>query len=407
MSTTYGIDPVTGKFTRKPATAILADMAAYQRANIDPTLKATNPASKVGILNASVVAELDAAWAELETIATKGFDPEIAEGRLLETLSKLTDTLRRAASSGTVPLSCTLTTGTTLLAGVHFAAITGKPDIRFTPVEDYEAPLDGAHDVLFQCERTGVVEAVAGSITTIATPVVGWTAVAQLEDVTPGHEIDDDPTLRERRRVELRRNGSSTLGAIRANVLASDKRIEDVLVRENDKDYVDPVTAMPPHSVSVIVDDGPTAPVPNDLIAQAVADSRAGGVTLIGNTSGNAIVDDAGTIKAVPFSRAVGRDVYVAVTVQKLSKGYPGDAAVAVAIAEAMNAAFGVGEGVPFSVVFSAPFTLQAEGVIAGIKKVVSVGLDFVPGPVATADLPIGALERARFDSTRVVVTSS
>lgn len=404
MTITYGIDPVTGVFTRKPAAKILSDIAAYQRANIDPTLKSDSSDSIVGKLNASMVAELDAMWQELET-SYNGFDPDAAESRLLEMLCNLTSTDRRGASAGTVPLTVTLAKGTTLVAGTHFSAVTGHADVRFTPVVDFTATADGAvTGVLFQCEQTGPIEAVAGSIAVIATPVVGWSAVSQPEDVTPGRVVDDDPTLRARRVIELGRFGASTVRAIRANVLAADNRIEDVLVRENARDSFDFVQVMPPHSVGAIVDDGPTAPVPNDVIAQVLYDSVAGGINTVGNTSGTAVVDEDGNTEEMRFSRAVGRDVYLAFTLSQLPKGYPGDDAVKQAIADYLTGTHRLADGVASSQVFASPFALQAAGIIGGIKEVVSFALDFTALPVATADLPIGALERARFDTSRITI---
>jgi hypothetical protein len=127
----------------------------------------------------------------------------------------------------------------------------------------------------------------------------------------------------------------------------------------------------------------------------------------VGNASGAAVVDDAGTTKVVAFSRPIERAVYLAITLQKLPLGYPGDAAMKQLVADECNALFGVGDSVIWSEIYALPFMLQFNGLAAGIKKMASLGLDFVTSPVATADLAIAPLEVARFDTSRITIVSA
>ncbi len=402
MTTTFGVTP-TG-FVRKPLLQILSDVAAYQRANIDPNLKATSSDSAVGNINGALAREMSLLWEQLE-ICYNGYDPEAAEAHLLEMLAKLTGTARRAASRSTVTLSCNLNIGTVLLAGTHFAAILGQANVRWSPLANYTATATATVPITFQAENTGPIEAVATTISVIATPVVGWNSVTNTQDASPGRNIDDDPTLRLRRAQELAATGSATVRAIRAALLACSPQVLSVLVLENDTDLVS--GGLPPHSVEGIVYDGAIPVVPDTLIAQTLWDKKGGGITAFGTSSALAVINDAGTTKPVAFSRPTVVPVYLAMTLQKLSTGYPGDAVMKQLIADQCNVFFGVGQNVIWSEIYSLPFMLQFNGLAAGIKKIVSLGLDIVASPVATADLVMTNIQIPRFDTSRINITST
>lgn len=390
----YGVTPQG--FVRKPLSAILSEIEYDQRANISPEFVA----GVVSALNEIVAKQIDEGWAQLELIYSGG-DPDTAEDRQLDMVAKLTMTLRRGATKSRVTLRCNLAKDTTLEAGTHFAAIAGKADVRWTPAADFTAPNGGLFDVAFVSENTGPIEGPTGLISIIATPVVGWNAVTNQGDAELGHDIDSNVTLRARREADLATAGTATVAAIRSDL--SDPvqfpRIEDVMVFENDTDEGD-ADGRPPHSVECVIYDGVDGLTDNDAIAQAIYDAKASGVTAHGTTFGLAVVDEIGTKKVIHFSRTTRRAIYVALTITRQAD-YIGDEAVKEYVATACNARFREGDEVVQSVVQSLPLAL------AGVVDVATATIGFSASPTHEENLAIGVREIARFDTVRIIVSSS
>jgi len=385
----------------KTVETILSELAARQKADIDATLN-TAADSPVGQLNGIFAAQLREAW-EVLAVAYNGFNPDAAEGFLLEKLSALTGTVKRAATKSTVVLDCDLDLGTTLLAGTHYANVTGEPDNRWTPEADYTSGVAGAQDVDFEAENAGAVHANAGTITTITTPVVGWNSVTNALDATVGREADEDPDLRQRREEELRASGSATVDAIRADLLQYEvdgvQHIEQASVFENVTDVVD-ANGLPPRSLECVVFDGAPPALTNNQIAQAIWDTKSAGILAFGQESGIA-EDSLGNFHTIGFSRPTERDVWVEIFVSiDISSGYAGATALKAALVALNETELLVGRDV-----FAARLEAVAMG-FAGVFNMTSpVQLGFSAFPVGTADLVIGIRELARLDTSRIVVT--
>jgi uncharacterized phage protein gp47/JayE len=389
--TTYGATP-TG-FLRKPVRAILADIEAVQRAEISPNLDLSS-SSMLGQVNGIVANEIGIAWEQLD-VCYHAFDPDAAQDFLLTSLGKLTGTERRAASHSLVTLHCELDAGTTLEAGVHYAAVDGDAESLWTPVADYTADTDNTHEVQFRAVDAGPIPGQVGTITVIHTAVVGWHSVTNTEEAQLGRTIDSDTTLRTRREAQLTATGSATIDAIRSDVLEVEG-VESVDVFENDSDET--VDGLPPHSIEVLVFDGETSTADSDAIAQAIWNTRAAGVQTVGSVSGTAY-DARGAARTMNFSRPDVKDVYISITLET-TVGYPGDAAVAEYIAAQARALHGVGDDVRVRRVDSLVFGLT------GIVDVAAFTLGFSASPVGTANLTIEPREIASFDASRIVVTS-
>lgn len=377
---------------------ILDELSTQQKAEIDAALN-TAPDEPIGQLNGIFAAQLREAW-EVLAVAYNGFNPDAAEGFLLEKLSALTGTLREGATKSTVTTTCDLDAATTLLAGTHFAHVVGEPDNRWTPQADYTAAGAGAQTVDFEAENAGAVIANAGTLTVIATPVTGWNSVTNPTDATVGKEIDTDAELRERREEELRATGSATLDAIRADVIAD----EDVLqcsVFENTSNVVD-AQGLPPKSIEVVVFDGTPPVLTNDEIAQLIFDTKAAGIEAFGIESGTA-TDSLGAFHTIKFSRPTEREVWVEMFVSvNISTGYAGAAALEAAL-----------------VALNESDLLQGRDVIAARLGEVAMSFDgifdlysppqlgFSPGPVGTTNLSIDNREIARLDTGRITINES
>src|SRR5690606_3960678 len=190
---TFGMTP--DGFVPMTETDILARIEADQRSEISDTLDASDE-SLLGQLNRIYARKCAEAWHALDIVANSS-DPQRATDALLTALAKLTGTVREGATFSTVVLSCALAAGTTLESGTHFAEVAGDPENRWTPVEDFTAPIDSTYQIAFRAENPGPVTAGAGTITVIATPVVGWSdPVTNPLPASPGKTADDDTALR-------------------------------------------------------------------------------------------------------------------------------------------------------------------------------------------------------------------
>lgn len=385
----------------KTVEAIVDELSAAQKSTIDPTLN-TEADSPLGNINGIFASQLREGW-ELLEVGYHGFDPDAAEGFLLEKVSAISGTRREPAAKSTVICECDIDGGTTLVAGSSFASVTGQPDNRWTPVEDFTAPGDGVHDVLFESEEAGPLVANSGTLEVIATPVIGWNSVTNPLDADVGHDPDSDPELRLRRERELRATGTGTPDAIRADLLAFEAEdgsnpILQATVFENVNDVPD-AFGLPPHSIEVVLaHDGSLS---NSEIAQLIWAAKPGGIKTVGTSSGTA-VDSQGTSHTVRFSLPTDRNVWLTfdVTIDENS-GYAGAQALKDAVLAKGLQKLLVGRDV-----IAMDYRAVAQG-MAGVIDVTSLKLGFAAAPAGTANLTIGVRERAVLDGSRIVVNET
>lgn len=376
---------------------ILEELSAQQKSEIDATLN-TAPDEPIGQLNGIFAAQLREVWEAL-AVAYNGFNPDAAEGFLLEKLSALTGTLREGATKSTVSLNVDLDIGATLTAGTSFANVVGAPDNRWTPVEDFTSPANGVHAVDFEAENAGAVTANAATITVISTPVVGWNSVTNPLDAVPGKEIDTDAELRQRREEELRATGSATLDAIRADVVA-DLLVEQCTVFENTSDLVD-ASGLPPKSIEVVVFDGSPPALTDDEIAQLIFDTKPAGIATYGTASGTA-TDSLGTLHTVYFSRPTEIEIWLDVTLDiDSTSGYAGSAAAKAVIVELNESTLLVGRDMLPNAVVEAVM-----GMAGVFNCLVKTGLAF-PATAPYGVISISPRELGRFDTSRITIVEN
>jgi len=381
----------------KTVEEILSELAARQKAEIDPNLN-TAADEPMGQVNGIFAAQMREGWEALQ-VAYHGYDPDAAEGFLLEALSALTGTVRRLATKGTVTLDCDLDMGTSLVAGTNYANVLGDPDNRWTPYVDYTATVAGPQSVLFEAEEAGEVAANAGTITVISTPVVGWNSVTNPLDATVGREEDSDTTLKERREEELRASGTATVDAMRADLLQNGD-IEQAQVFENVTDSIDS-NGLPPKSIEVVVYDGSPPALTDDEIAQEIWDTKGAGVRTIGTDSGTA-TDSLGNQHTIYFSRPIEKQIWLELDLDiNILTGYAGEDAVKSAIVARGLVKLLVGSDVIVNDYLSV--AQQFDGVI----DVTAIRAGFAVSPVGTVNLSIGVRELAVLDTSRIAITEN
>jgi uncharacterized phage protein gp47/JayE len=254
-------------------------------------------------------------------------------------------------------------------------------------------------DVTAAANVTGPVQAPAGTLTVIETPIFGIDSALNLLDADLGQSQETDGDLKLRRLASLQRSGASTIPGILAGLLAIDG-VDTVFVFENTTDIVDG-EGRPPRSYEAYIQGGEVAD-----IVPVLWGTKPAGIQMIGNQS-ETFTDEQGFSQTVKFSRPVEREVWLIVEVETntdpLERGgvYPtnGDQLVRDAVL-AYGVQHEIGEDVVLSRFYS---SINAIPGVVGI----SIKAGFAENPAGTVNLDIDVAELAVFDSTRITVTSA
>ncbi len=423
------------------------DLEAAFKASFGESID-VSPQSNFGQL-IGIMAERYADLWSLGNAVYNASTPDSASGAALIQLAGLTGTVQRAASKSTVTITATGTPTTSLTSGrgasvtstgiqfvttetktitvltswVHdtvytagnrrtnsskcylcitggTAASSGGPTTTAADITDgtvhwkYLGSGTGAIDIAAEAVLTGPLVAAAGTLAVIDTAVSGWTSVTNLLDATLGTDLESDSSLRLRREAEIRSIGTSSVEALRADLLRVDG-VQTATVFENVTDTTDG-NSLPPHSVECLVLGGVDADV-----AAAVFEKAAGiqtyGTTTVTHTDSQGIDHD------VSFSRPTEKNIYVRIDLTYDATKYPtdGDAQVKQAVVDFGDAQL-AGKNVVSASVGAQAFKIP--GVID--TPIVYVKKDSGPATSA-ATVAISLREIAVFDTSRITVNSS
>lgn len=375
---------------------ILEDTTTKILANVDAglDLSADQPIGQVIAIIAEKMAEI---W-EFQSTIYNAMNPDAAEDQLLDNVSAITGTRRRSASYSSVVATVNLNgAGTTLPAGT-VASVAGQPTNRWimtAPVTN-SGVSSANFSSTWRSEQPGPFVANATTLTVRETPVIGWNSISNPTDAKLGIPEDTDSVLRIERENELSAAGSGTADGIRADVL----QVPGVLqcfVYENDSNVTD-INGVPAHSFRVVVWDGPSLSASDTDIAQAIWNSKGGGIGTYGATTANA-ADSQGNIRAVNFDRAVQIPIYMrfyttpssidAGTIQAVK-----DAAVAYALAN---------QNLGTAVIALAyrSVALESSNVL---QDVPTLELGLAPSPSGQSNIAISGLQIATLDTSHILV---
>lgn len=243
-----------------------------------------------------------------------------------------------------------------------------------------------------EAQAAGVVPAYANSLTVIETPVAGWDTFNNPLDITPGKDIETDAEFRLRRLQTLSTAGAATLDAIRSRVLGIDE-VSACQAYHNITMVVDG-EGRPPKSIQVVVVDGD-----DQEIADTIWDVAPAGIELFGTTTKN-VTDSQGFLHPVKFSRPTQVPIYMVLTLTKDSS-FPigGDAAVKAAVVAYGEENFGIGADVITTRFFCPINTVQ------GITDI-TIDIGVAPAPVGDANIVIGDIQIAQFDTAFISVVT-
>lgn len=290
-------------FSAPSLAEIKAEIEAELRSNVSPTLD-LSASSPLGQMVAIQARQIRKVW-EAQVALYGAMNPDGATGVTLDHLSALTGVTRKAATKSRVSATVNVDPGT-YLAGTLVANVVGRPVDRFTNLTDVvnSGGSPANVQVTFEAETAGPVAAVAGTLTEISGPVSGWNSVINAGAATLGTNTETDAELRVRRADLLQSQGSTTVDAIRDDIVNNVSGVLQASVVENVTDSVDSEGLLP-HSIEAIVY-GPVAPtVAEDLeLATQIFLSKPAGIATNGTTT--VVVEDSqGNDHDISFTRPV------------------------------------------------------------------------------------------------------
>jgi len=300
-------------FNRKRLDRILEDLNSEVK-SIFGTNFNVSPESPDGQIN-GVISESNANLWEIAEESYNAFNPSAVTGVTQDNLYQLNGLIRLKASSSFALLTLSGTQSTIIPEGSLIS--TSDTNVQFSTQSEVVIPSGGSVTVIANAVDTGVISAVAGTLTNIDTPISGWDSVTNVSDAVEGTEEETDVQFRARRARSVARDAQALVDAIFAEV-RSVPGVTQTTVLENDTNINPDANGLPDHSIHVIVVGGE-----DEDIANAIFVKKTLGVTSFGTTS-VPVNDDQGIVHNVSFSRPDEIDIYVEVNLTTFSN-YPSD----------------------------------------------------------------------------------
>ena len=200
-----------------------------------------------------------------------------ATGRALDVAGSRYGYYRKAGVATVVVATVSGSQGTIIPSGSK--ASDGSHE--YTLLNTTTIPAGGSTTAQFQCTEPGTIYCPAGTLTEIATPVVGWDTITNVNDGVAGYATETDSAFRQRIVANmLQKRGRSTLGALVDNMAALPNVIS-VVGRENPTDNTVTIDSveMEPHSIYVCILGGDS-----ESIAKVMAEQKTMGAATVGNT---------------------------------------------------------------------------------------------------------------------------
>lgn len=356
-----------------------------------PTGPETPEGQIIGVV-ATQISELD----ELAQALYDTRDPDNATGGPLDNIG---------AYSGAVRKDGTYSTAVGTLGGTPYTFIAAGKRCRVPDgplfALDVEATIGagGTVDAAVTCTEEGPNEAAAGSITEIVDAVSGWNTVTNAEDADWGTNDESNPEFRDRRESSFALGGNCTDPAIRAKMEAIAGVTHATCISNRTSETVDGIRG---HGFMVVL-------WPTGLDGPAVAEALWPCVATGGDPNGDEeynVTDDQDQTQVMRFQYAEEKLLYLHAEVTEKT-GYPstGDDLVKAALL-ALGNTHRPGDDVEPD--YFEGYVLYSADKVAGIAAItVTAKIGGVPGSGDTDPIPIALTEIARFDSTRITVTST
>lgn len=322
--------------------------------------------------------------------------PQTAIGSGLDIIVKLNGLKRNSATYSTVDVLITGTAGTVISGGVVADVSGNKWDLPDTVT----IPVGGSITVTATAQEEGAISATAGTVTTISTPVAGWTSVTNASAAEAGDDEETDEELRVRQAASTATPSLSVLEGI-AGSIANISGVTEVKYYENNTDLTDS-NGIPSHSVAFIVSGGDSTE-----IAEAIAAKMTPGTGYYGSTSVT-VYDDYGMPIIVQFSRPDYITIDVEIDLTALT-GYSSvyEDLIKQAVVDYING-LGTGSDVLWTRVLGASLLCGVQGSetfnVTATRIAINSSSPYSP---SAADIDIAFNERAISTVSNVTITES
>jgi len=381
-------------FVIKRLDELLSELNAAMKAIFGEDFN-TSPESPDGQVNGVVSASNADLW-ELAQACYNAYNPSAATGVALSNLVQVNGITREPATSTRVVLTIGGTEGALIPAGSLVSS--GEGTTQYSTVGPVTIPAGGSVDVNAEATITGPIEATAGSLTTIETPIVGWDTVTNNADGVLGTNEETDPELRARRSQSVARDAQAIIDAIFAEV-ANVTGVTSLLVLENDTDTTDG-NGLPPHSVRVIVRGGDDQEIGEAIFLKKTIGAETDGTTTV------QVNDIQGLPNDISFQRPTETPIYVTVNLTTFAD-FPADGAdqIKQAIIDyaegnlVQGREFSMGDDIIHSELYTPINSIQGH-------TVDSLFIGTSPSPAGTADIAIAFDEVGVFETANIVVNT-
>lgn len=269
-----------------------------------------SPESPDGQLINIMAQEIYQAWVELDLVY-HSYDPSTATGQALRNIGQITGIPYGISNSSSAYVSLTGTAGTVVPMQ---SVVEDELGNQFLTTSAAVIP----SSVLVVALNDGPIVVTAGTITTIATPVTGWTGVSQAADGTIGKVAMTESEYRNIRSRTVMRNYRATEDVIQSRLL--ELGIVQAKIINNDT-----ATTLgdgtPPQSIHVII--GEVGSVTDTQIAEVILKTK-GLVCPTHGTTTVALVDEQGVSHDIKFTKAIEVPIFIDMNITFLSEDTAG-----------------------------------------------------------------------------------
>lgn len=277
----------------------------------------TDPSTPTGLLIAKTVEERDAIARNNAELANQ-INPSHATGVFLDAILALSGSERRGPThTQAIGVLLSGARNAVIPAGVLVETDTALTFRLMETVVLSDSPVFASGRGDFVCETPGAIEIGPGDLTTIVTPVPGWSDVGHAQQIVIGSEAEKDAPVRRRRRETLAAQSVSTPEAIRAH-LDRTPGVRSFAFRENTEPetrVIDGVS-IGPHSIWACVEGGA-----DQDVGLALLSSKSCGAGYSGSVLTTVEEPVSGQPYQVRFDRPVERLIRLRVAVGPWSGG--------------------------------------------------------------------------------------
>ncbi len=283
-----------------------------------------------------------------------------------------------------------------------YILLTDDPDYATTfslsADERQEIVERGSHASLIARE-TGPVAAPADALTTILTPVSGWSGVTNPVEGKIGRDLETDPELRIRRKASVRVPGAAAISPIEARLKQEVEGVTYARVYENFT--LESFSGRPPQSIEAVVVGGTDTDV-----AEKIWTTKAGGIQTHGSQS-VMITDSNGDLQEIKFTRP--DPVYVWLNAELTlydEEAFPSDGTAAVAAALlAHGQTLEIGEDVILQRFYGPVFSAVSGVARIDLTVAASATAEGPAGTYSTDDLAVDEIQIGEFSLARITVS--